>query len=85
MIYDSFYWVSAIALEPINNHEIVVLEKNNNEEFTIRHARDENDWLHNQASYVNMPTLADEYGKPIPVEIHSGDCCRCLVVNVTMK
>lgn len=85
MIYNSCYWIRAIALEPTNNHEIVVLEKNNNGEFTIRHAKDENDWLYNQAAYINEPTLVDEYGKPILAEIHGGDYCRCLIVNVTMK
>lgn len=85
MIYNSMYWISAIALEPINNHEIVVLERDKDESFVIRHARDENDWLYKQAAYVNMPTLADRYGKPILPNIQKGDNCRCLMVNVTMK
>ena len=84
MIYNSHYWISAVALEPINNHEIVVLEKYNGE-FIIKHAKDENDWLYNQAAYVNEPTLVDEYGKLIPVKIHKGDICRCLMVDVIMK
>lgn len=39
MIYSSHYWISATALEPINNHEIVVLEKSAGNKFTIRHAK----------------------------------------------
>ena len=85
MIYDSFYWISATALEPINNYEIVVLEKNIDNKLTIRHAKDVNDWLINQAAYVDMPILADAYGNEIPINIQSGDMCRCLIVNVSMK
>lgn len=85
MIYNSYYWISATALEPINNHEIAVLEKSQDNKWTIRHARDENDWLYNQAAYVNMPLLVDVYGKAIPINIQAGDECRCLMVDVTMK
>lgn len=85
MIYSSPYWIDAIALEPINNHEIVVLEKNKDNQFTIRHANNENDWLYNQAAYVNEVVFADKYGKAIPVNIQSGCICRCLIVNVLIK
>ena len=85
MIYDSFYWISATALEPINNYEIVVLEKNINGEFTIRHAKNVNDWLTNQAAYVDVPSKIDDYGNLVNVDIQSGDLCRCLIVNVSMK
>ena len=77
MIYSSHYWIDAIALEPINNHEIVVLEKNKDNKFTIRHANNENDWLYNQAAYVNDFEYADK--------IPSGCTCRCLIVNVLIK
>ena len=77
MIYSSHYWIDAIALEPINNHEIVVLEKNKDNKFTIRHANNESDWLYNQAAYVNEPTF--------PINIQTGDVCRCLIVNVVIK
>lgn len=80
MIYNSNYWIDAIALEPINNHEIVVLEKNNNNQFTIRHANNENDWLYNQAAYVNEPII-----NTLPINIQNGDVCRCLIVNVVIK
>ena len=85
MIYNSLYWISAVALEPINDHEIVVLEKDENQGWTIRHAKDENDWLYNQAAYVNMPERRDEYGRPISINIKEGIVCRCLIVDVTMK
>ena len=84
MIYNSHYWIDAVALEKINNHEIVVLEKNK-DTFTIRHAKNENDWLYNQAAYVNEPILADMYGKAIPINIKTGDLCRCLIVDVSIK
>lgn len=84
MIYDSNYWIEAVALEKINNHEIVVLERNK-DIFTIRHAKNENDWLYNQAAYVNEPILADKYGKSIPIDIKTGDLCRCLIVDVVIK
>ena len=82
MIYNSHYWIDAIALEKINNHEIVVLEKDKNGKFTIRHANNEYDWLYNQAAYVNQP---DHFDKTIPINIRKGDMCRCLIVNVNMK
>ena len=85
MIYSSHYWIDAIALEAINNHEIVVLEKNKDNKFTIRHANNENDWLYNQAAYVNEPILVDQYGKAIPINIQTGDVCRCLIVNVNIR
>ena len=84
MIYSSHYWIDAIALEPINNHEIVVLEKNKDNKFTIRHANNESDWLYNQAAYVNAIS-ADRYGKTMPTNIQIGDVCRCLIVNVNIK
>ena len=54
MIFDSHYWIDAVSLEKMNNHEIVVLEKNHNNVFTIRPAKNEKDWLYNQAAYINM-------------------------------
>lgn len=84
LIYDSNYWIEAVALEKINNHEIVVLERNK-DIFTIRHAKNENDWLYNQAAYVNEPILVDKYGKAIPIDIKIGDLCRCLIVDVVIK
>lgn len=85
MIYNSHYWISAIALEPINNHEIVILESDPNNGWTIRHAKDENDWLYKQAAYVNEAVKVDIYGNPIPINIRPGNICRCLMVDVTMK
>ena len=85
MIYDSMYWTTAIALEPINNHEIVVLETDKDNNFTIRHARDEKDWIYGQAAYVNMPIYAYANGEAEPIHIKSGDFCRCLIIDITMK
>ena len=85
MIWDSNYWISAVALEPVSNHEIVILEKDLNNRWNIRHANCENDWLYNQAAYVNMPLQRDMYGNPIPINIKSGDMCRCLIIDVTIK
>lgn len=55
MIYHSNYWIDARALEPLHNHEIAVLEKDKNGFFTIRHAKKPEDWLYNQAAYINTP------------------------------
>ena len=86
MIFNSHYWIEAVSLEKMNNHEIVVLEKNHNNVFTIRHAKDEKDWLYNQAAYINMPPQSDKYGRLIPQdEIKTGELCRCLIVSVNMK
>ena len=80
MIFDSHYWIDAVSLEKMNNHEIVVLEKNHNNVFTIRHAKNEKDWLYNQAAYINMFPQLDEHD-----EIKTGELCRCLIVSVNMK
>ena len=69
----------------MNNHEVVVLEKGKNNIFTIRHAKDENDWLYNQAAYINQRQSGDEYGRLVPIDIKTGDLCRCLIVDVTIK
>ena len=70
----------------MNNHEIVVLEKNHNNEFTIRHAKNEKDWLYNQAAYINTLPQPDEHRRLIPHdEIKTGELCRCLIVNISMK
>lgn len=70
----------------MNNHEVVVLEKDKNNVFTIRHAKNENDWLYNQAAYINMPPESDKYGRLVPHdEIKTGELCRCLIVSVSMK
>ena len=76
MIYHSNYWIDATALEPLNNHEIVVLEKDKNGLFTIRRAKQPEDWLYNQAAYINTP---------LSVNVHTNEVCRCLIVDVTMK
>ena len=76
MIYHSNYWINAMALEPLNNHEIVVLEKDKNGLFTIRHAKQPEDWLYNQAAYINTPFSTD---------VHTNEICRCLIVDITMK
>ena len=85
MIYHSNYWINATALEPLNNHEIVVLEKDKNGLFTIRHAKQPEDWLYNQAAYINNPLLADEFNRPLPTYVHTNEVCRCLIVDITMK
>ena len=86
MIFDSYYWINAISLEKMSNHEIVVLEKNENHVFTIRHAKDEDDWLYNQAAYINMPPQSDNHGRLVSNnEIEIGELCRCLIVNANMK
>lgn len=76
MIYHSNYWIDARALEPINNHEIVVLEKDKSGSFTVRHAKRPEDWLYNQAAYINT-TLEND--------VCTNEVCRCLIVSVTMK
>ena len=76
MIYHSNYWIDARALEFIYNHEIVVLEKDKNDFFTIRHATKPEDWLYNQAAYVNTPQEND---------VNPDEICRCLIVSVIMK
>jgi hypothetical protein len=76
MIYNSHYWIDATALEPLKNHEIVVLEKDNKGSFTIRHAKDPKDWLYNQAAYINTPWEND---------VNPNENCRCLIVSVMMK
>jgi hypothetical protein len=76
MIYNSHYWIGATALEPLNHHEIVVLEKDKNGFFTVRHAKQPEDWLHNQAAYINTPQEND---------VNSNEICRCLIVSVMMK
>lgn len=85
MIYNSNYWINATALEPLNNHEIVVLEKDKNGLFTIRHAKQPEDWLYNQAAYINNPLQADEFNRPLPTNVHTNEVCRCLIVDITMK
>lgn len=86
MIFDSYYWIDAVSLEKMNNHEIVVLEKNHNNVFTIRHAKNEKDWLYNQAAYINMFPQLDEHGRIISHdEIKTGELCRCLIISVNMK
>ena len=85
MIYHSNYWIDATALEPLNNHEIVVLEKDKNGLFTVRHAKQPEDWLYNQAAYINNPLRGDEFNRPLPTNVHTNEVCRCLIVNVTMK
>ena len=86
MIFDSHYWIDAVSLEKMNNHEIVVLEKNHNNIFTIRHAKNEKDWLYNQAAYINMFPQTDEQGRLISNdEIKIGELCRCLIVSINMK
>ena len=82
MMYNSNYWIEATALEEMNNHEIVVLEKDKNNEFTIRHATHPKDWLHNRAAYINEPKFADKYGKALPINIQPSEKCRCLIVDV---
>lgn len=83
MICNDNYWIEATALEKMNNHEIVVLEKDKNNSFTIRHATHPKDWIFNQAAYINEPELADEYGKALSIiNIQPGDKCRCLIVDV---
>ncbi len=76
MIYHSNYWIEAKALEPLNNHEIVVLEKDKNGCFTLRHAKKPEDWLYNQAAYINTPQEND---------VNPNEICRCLIVSVIMK
>lgn len=85
MIYHSNYWIDATALEPLNNHEIVVLEKDKNGLFTIRRAKQPEDWLYNQAAYINNPLLTDEFNRPLPTSVHTHEVCRCLIVDITMK
>ena len=75
MIYHSNYWVEATALEPLNNHEIVVLEKDKNGFFTVRHAKRPEDWLYNKAAYINTPYENN---------VCTNEVCRCLLVNVLM-
>ena len=76
MIYNSHYWIEAKALEPLNNHEIVVLEKDKNGCFTLRHAKKPEDWLYNQAAYINTPWEND---------VNPNEICRCLLISVIMK
>lgn len=85
MIHHSNYWIDATALEPLNNHEIVVLEKDKNGFFTVRHANQPEDWLYNQAAYINNPLRADEFNRPLPTSVHTNEVCRCLIVDITMK
>ena len=85
MIYHSNYWISATALEPLNNHEIVVLEKDKNGLFTIRHAKQPEDWLYNQAAYINILPQSDIINRPLPIHVHTTEVCRCLIVDITMK
>jgi hypothetical protein len=75
MIYNSHYWTEATALEPLKNHEIVVLEKDKDGSFTVRHAKRPEDWLYNQAAYINTPWEKD---------VCTNEVCRCLVVKVIM-
>ena len=81
MIYNSHYWIDAKALEPLNNHEIVVLEKDKNGLFTIRRAKQPEDWLYNQAAYINN-LRPDEFK---PTKVYTNEICRCLIVDITMK
>ena len=76
MIYNSHYWIEAKALEPLNNHEIVILEKDKNGCFTLRHAKKPEDWLYNQAAYINTPQEND---------VNTNENCRCLIVSIIMK
>ena len=86
MIYHSNYWINATALEPLNNHEIVVLEKDKNGLFTIRHAKQPEDWLYNQAAYINKLPERDKYDRPfLTHNVHTNEVCRCLIVDITMK
>lgn len=78
MIYNSHYWIEAKALEPLNNHEIVVLEKDKNGCFTLRHAKKPEDWIHNLAAYINDYKLVE--GK-----VNTNEVCRCLIVDILMK
>lgn len=84
MIYQSNYWIDAIALEPFNNHEIAVLEKDKKGFFTVRHAISPEDWLYNQAAYINNPIKADEFNRPI-LNISTNETCRCLIIDIIMK
>ena len=77
MIYNSHYWIEAKALEPLNNHEIVVLEKDKNGCFTLRHAEKPEDWIHNLAAYINDYKLEGI--------VNTNEVCRCLIVDILMK